>query len=353
MNLIVELYTKLLNLIPLEPVKIVTNILIPTLAVIVVILFNVFILIWWERRLIAFIQVRLGPNRLGPAGLIQTFADALKVMLKEHIIPKNVNIILFALAPIVMFAPGLIVYTFIPMGQGFIVSDLKVGIFIILAIASLTTLGILMAGWASNNKYSLIGGMRVVAQAISYEIPLLLSMVGIILLTGSMSTVDIVEKQNIWNIITQPLAFLIFFICALAEVNRIPFDLPEAESELVSGFNTEYSGFMFASFFLAEYVNTFTLGALGATLFLGGWRFPLDFLLGDVGIQLTAQLGFLWFYIKAMFFFSMVIWVRGTLPRVRMDQLMGFAWKYLIPLVLLNIFVTGTVAAWFQGFFKV
>jgi len=350
MNAIAKLYTDLVTFIPFEPVRNGINLIIPALSIASLVLFTVFVLIWWERRLIAFIQVRLGPNRLGPAGLFQSFADALKVMLKEDIVTRDADKVLFSLAPILVFVPGLLVYSMVPVGNGLVVADVRVAIFMFLSIASLATLGILMAGWASNNKYSLLGGIRAVAQAISYEIPLLLSIMGVIMLTGSMSIVDIVNAQNtVWNIITQPLAFFIFFTCSLSEVNRIPFDLPEAESELVSGYNTEYSGFKFAMFFLAEYINTFTLGAMCTLLFFGGWRFPFDSYLGETGQLLSTQLGPLWFLIKTMFFFSVVVWIRGTLPRVRTDQLMAFAWKYLLPLALFNIFITAIVLAFING----
>ncbi len=352
MDALVQLYTALVGFIPFEPVRNAINLLVPTLALASMVLGTVFILIWWERRVIAFVQARLGPNRLGPAGIFQSFADALKILLKEDIVTTDADKVLFALAPILVFVPGLLVYSMVPVGNSMFISNVNVALFLFFAISSLTTLGILMAGWSSNNKYSLMGGIRAVAQAISYEIPLLLSLVGIIMITGSLSIVDIVNKQDIWNVVKQPVAFIIFFICSLSEVNRIPFDLPEAESELVSGYNTEYSGFNFSIFFLAEYVNTFTLGALSATLFFGGWRFPFDSYLGEVGIQLSSQLGLVWFYMKTMFFFSVVVWIRGTLPRVRTDQLMSFAWKYLLPLALLNIFVTTIFAAIGFGIFK-
>ncbi|MFN8671270.1 MAG: NADH-quinone oxidoreductase subunit NuoH [Candidatus Sericytochromatia bacterium] len=352
MEILIKIYEALLSFIPFEPVRNGLGLIVPTLAIASLVLTTVFLLIWWERRLIAFVQVRLGPNRLGPAGLFQSFADALKVMLKEDIVPRDADQILFSLAPVLVFVPGLLVYSLVPVGNGMVVSNVGAGLFLFFSISSLTTLGIMMAGWASNNKYSLMGGIRAVAQAISYEIPLLLSLVGVILLTGSLSIVDVVEKQDIWNIIKQPVAFFIFFTCSLSEVNRIPFDLPEAESELVSGYNTEYSGFKFAMFFLAEYINTFTLGALCTTLFFGGWRFPFDSYLGEVGIQLTNQLGLIWFFIKTMFFFSVVVWIRGTLPRVRADQLMAFAWKYLLPLALANILVTALLAAVGFGVFS-
>lgn len=354
MEALVQLYTTVLGLIPFEPVRNGLDMIIPTLAIASMVLTTVFLLIWWERRVIAFVQVRLGPNRLGPGGIFQSFADALKVMLKEDIMTADADKVLFTLAPILVFVPGLLVYSLVPVGKGMVVTNVNVAIFLFFAISSMTTIGILMAGWSSNNKYSLMGGIRAVAQAISYEIPLLLSIVGVIMLTGSdgLSVVSIVEKQDIWNIIKQPLAFIIFFICSLSEVNRIPFDLPEAESELVSGYNTEYSGFKFAMFFLAEYINTFTLGALCTTLFFGGWRFPFDTWLGDFGTQMSAQLGIIWFFIKTMFFFSVVVWIRGTLPRVRTDQLMAFAWKYLLPLALFNIFVTSIFAAIHFGVFS-
>jgi NADH-quinone oxidoreductase subunit H len=352
MDALVELYIKFLGIIPFEPLRNGIDMFIPVLGITGMILTTVFLLIWWERRLIAFVQARLGPNRLGPGGLYQSFADALKVMLKEDIVTADADKILFTLAPIMVFVPGLLVYSMVPVGNKMVVANVNVAIFLFLSIASLTTIGILMAGWSSNNKYSLMGGLRAVAQAISYEIPLLLSIVGVIMLTGSLSLVDIVHKQDIWNIIKQPVAFFIFFTCSLSEVNRIPFDLPEAESELVSGYNTEYSGFKFALFFLAEYVNTFTLGALCTLLFFGGWRFPFDTWLGEAGVQLSNQLGIIWFFVKTMFFFSVVVWIRGTLPRVRTDQLMSFAWKYLLPLALLNIFVTSIFAAISFGVFS-
>jgi NADH-quinone oxidoreductase subunit H len=352
MDALVQLYIKLLALIPFEPLRNGIDMFIPVLGITGMILTTVFLLIWWERRLIAFVQARLGPNRLGPGGLFQSFADALKVMLKEDIVTTDADKVLFTLAPVLVFVPGLLVYSLVPVGNSMVVANVNVAIFLFLSIASLTTIGILMAGWSSNNKYSLMGGIRAVAQAISYEIPLLLSIVGVIMLTGSLSLMDIVNKQDIWNFIKQPVAFFIFFTCSLSEVNRIPFDLPEAESELVSGYNTEYSGFKFALFFLAEYVNTFTLGALCTLLFFGGWRFPFDTLLGDVGTALSNQLGIIWFFIKTMFFFSVVVWIRGTLPRVRTDQLMSFAWKYLLPLALLNIFVTSIFAAIGFGVFS-
>lgn len=352
MEVLLKIYEGILSLIPFEPVRNGIGLIVPTLSIASMVLGVVFLLIWWERRLIAFIQVRLGPNRLGPAGLFQSFADALKVMLKEDIVPKDADQILFSLAPVLVFVPGLLVYSLVPVGNGMVVANVGAGLLLFFSISSLTTLGIMMAGWSSNNKYSLMGGIRAVAQAISYEIPLLLSLVGIILLTGSLSIVDIVEKQDIWNIIKQPIAFFIFFTCSLSEVNRIPFDLPEAESELVSGYNTEYSGFKFAMFFLAEYINTFTLGALCTVLFFGGWRFPFDSYLGEVGMQLSNQLGLVWFFVKTMFFFSIVIWIRGTLPRVRPDQLMAFAWKYLLPLALVNILVTTLLAAYGFGVFS-
>lgn len=352
MEILLKLYEGLLGFIPFEPVKNGIGLIVPTLAIASMVLTTVFLLIWWERRLIAFVQARLGPNRLGPVGLFQSFADAIKVMLKEDIVTADADKILFSLAPVLVFVPGLLVYSLMPVGNGMVVADVGSALLLFFSISSITTLGILMAGWASNNKYSLMGGIRAVAQAISYEIPLLLSLVGVIMLSGSLSIVDIVNKQDIWNIVKQPVAFLIFFICSLSEVNRIPFDLPEAENELVSGFNTEYSGFKFALFFLAEYVNTFTLGALCTVLFFGGWRFPFDSYLGDIGIELSNQLGLVWFYVKTMFFFSVVIWIRGTLPRVRPDQLMAFAWKYLLPLSLLNILVTSLLAAIGFGVFS-
>ncbi len=287
-------------------------------------------LIWWERKISAHIQARFGPMRVGGwHGWAQSIADGIKLLLKEDIIPKNADRPIFILAPMVVFASALAAYVVIPFGPGLIVQDLNIGILYIIAISSLAVLGIIMAGWSSNNKYAALGALRSAAQAVSYEVPLVISLLGPILLVGSLSMMKIVEAQQyLWFIVVQPLAFLIYFTCAVAETNRLPFDIPEAESELVAGFHVEYSGMRFAIFFLAEYANMFVVCAIATTVFLGGWQGPF-------------LPGWVWFLIKTFFLLFVMIWLRWTLTRVRVDQLMYVAWKVLLPLAFLNLGVTG------------
>ncbi|HLH74066.1 MAG TPA: NADH-quinone oxidoreductase subunit NuoH [Chloroflexota bacterium] len=294
-------------------------------------------LVYLERRVIAFMQDRVGPNRVGPEGLLQPVADVLKLFAKEDIVPTNADPIVFKLSTVIMVISSLLIYTVIPFGKGMIISDLNIGILYAVAISSLTAIGMLMAGWGSNNKYALLGAMRAAAQVISYEIPLVFSIIGVAMITGSLSTVSIVNGQAAWagwrwNIILQPIGFLVYFISATAELNRTPFDLMEAESELVAGYHTEYSGVRFALFFLAEYLNAFAVAALGATLFFGGWLGPI-------------LPPYIWFLIKTYLLFFVFYWMRGTLPRVRIDQLMNLAWKYLLPAALVNMLITG-VGIW-------
>lgn len=290
-------------------------------------------LVYLERRVIAFIQDRLGPNRVGPEGILQAPADVLKLFAKEDIIPTNADGWAYRLATFAVVIPALLIYTVIPFGPRMIIADLNIGVLFFIAIGSVTVIGVLLAGWGSNNKFALLGAMRASAQVISYEIPLVFSILGVVMLTGSLSTVSIVEFQSAWiglkwNVILQPLGFVIFLIAATAEVNRTPFDLMEAESEIVAGYHTEYSGIRFALFFLAEYLESFGLAALAVTLFLGGWNGPL----------LPA---WLWFVLKTYGVFFLFYWSRGTLPRVRVDQLMSFSWKVLLPLSLANMVITG------------
>ncbi len=294
-------------------------------------------LVYLERRIIAFMQDRLGPNRVGPEGLLQPVADVIKLFSKEDIVPSNADVIVFKLSTIVMVVSALLVYAVIPFGPGMIISDLNIGILYAAAVSSLTAIGMLMAGWGSNNKYALLGAMRAAAQVISYEIPLVFSIIGVAMITGSLSTVSIVQGQAAWggwrwNILLQPIGFVVYFIAATAELNRTPFDLMEAESEIVAGYHIEYSGVRFALFFLAEYLNAFAVAALGATLFFGGWLGPV-------------LPPYLWFLIKTYLLFFIFYWMRGTLPRVRIDQLMGLAWKYLLPAALVNMLITG-VGIW-------
>jgi NADH-quinone oxidoreductase subunit H len=316
--------------------------LIKVAVVIVVFLLLIAYLTWLERKLLGHFQVRLGPMRVGPHGLLQPIADGVKLLFKEDIIPDNVNKFLYVLAPLLTFVPALIIVAVIPFGKSIelfgykidmVVSNFNMGILYVLAVASLGIYGIVFAGWSSNNKYSLMGGLRSTAQMISYEISMGLSLIGVLMLVGSFSLVEIVDAQDKiynWFIIRQPLAFLIYLVCAIAETNRAPFDLPEAESELVAGFHTEYSSLKFAMFFLGEYGSMINVSALAATIFLGGWHGPY---LSPV----------IWFLGKMVVFLFFFIWLRATLPRFRYDQLMNFGWKVLLPLALLNIFVTGVI----------
>jgi len=300
------------------------------------ILVNALILVWLERKISARIQLRRGPLHVGYAGLLQTFADAIKLLGKELILPKNCDTKLFWLAPILVIAPALGTFLVIPFSDMLLIKDLNVGFLLVFAFSSMSFVGIFMAGWASNNKYSLLGAMRSVSQNISYEIPLLLSTLGILMLSKSFQLQDIVNAQaGHWFIVTQPLAFIIFFISALAESNRAPFDIPEAESEIVAGFHTEYSGMRFGTFFISEYTYVFINACVGTALFLGGWRGP--FLPGIV-----------WFFIKAYFLVFVVMWVRWTFPRLRSDQLITLAWKVLIPLSLFNIIGTAFAVYWMR-----
>ena len=298
-----------------------------TVIILVFILVSVLIFIWFERRAMAVMQARLGPNRAGPFGLFQSAADSLKVLLKEDIVPARGDKLVHWLAPVVAFVPVMMVFAVVPFQGGALLADLNVGILYVVAISSVTTLGIFMAGWASNNKYSLLGAMRQVASVVSYEIPVVLSLVGVILLTGSLSLQQIVQAQDVPFILVQPLGFLLFFTGALAEINRAPFDLTEADSELVAGYFIEYSGMKFGLFFLAEYAEALVVSALVTTLFLGGWRGPL---LPD----------WLWFLVKVGAVFFVIVWIRTTVPRIRIDQLMALAWKFLFPLALINLLVT-------------
>ncbi|ARA98286.1 MULTISPECIES: NADH-quinone oxidoreductase subunit NuoH [Geobacillus] len=293
-----------------------------------------------ERKVMGFMQGRIGPNQVGGRlGLLQTVADVLKLLLKEDTIPKAADRPLYVLAPIIAFTPSFMVLAALPFTDAFRFADIGVGLLYYIAVSGLTTIGVVTGGWASNNKYALLGGMRAAAQMISYEIPLVMSALGVVLLAGSMNLVDIVTAQdNVWFIFAQPLAFLIFFIAAVAELNRVPFDLPEAESELVSGFHVEYSGFRWAFFMLAEYVYLFAMAALITILFLGGWH-PVAFL-GWIP-------GSVWFALKFCAIVYVLIWFRATFPRVRADQLMEFAWKVLLPLSLVNIVLTAVIKSLF------
>jgi NADH-quinone oxidoreductase subunit H len=292
---------------------------------------NALFLIWMERKVSAHMQLRPGPMEVGWHGCIQTIADALKLIGKELITPRDVDRPVYLLAPIVVFLPVLLSFLVIPFSQTLIIRDMNVGVLLILAFASLTVLAVLMAGWASNNKYSVLGAIRSVAQNVAYEIPLLITLMSIIIMVGSLSLADIVAAQSkYWFIVVQPVAFILYITCATAETNRAPFDLPEAESELVAGFHTEYTGMRFGLFFLAEYTNMFIVSAIATVFFLGGWRGPF-------------LPGIAWFLIKVYAIIFLIMWFRWTFPRVRFDQLITFAWKILIPLAFANLIITAFI----------
>ena len=306
-----------------------------------------------ERRVLGFIQGRLGPNRVGPFGLMQPFADLLKFILKEEIVPDKSTKFVYFLAPMIAIITALMPMIVYPFGPAInlpfignitlVIARFDVALLYVLGITSVGVYGIALAGWASNSKYSLMGGLRSAAQLISYELSLGLSLIGVILVSGTLDLYSIVEQQGSywfyviprWNIFPQIIGFIIYLISAIAETNRVPFDLPEAETELVAGFHTEYSALKFALFFMAEYVNMFTVSMLATTLFLGGWQGP--------GVSQFPILGVFYFLIKIFFFLFLYIWLRGTLPRFRFDQLMNFGWKFLLPVAILNIFLTATV----------
>ncbi|TET47373.1 MAG: NADH-quinone oxidoreductase subunit NuoH [Dehalococcoidia bacterium] len=306
-----------------------------TVVIIGFVLTMVMGVIYIERRGMARMQSRLGPNRTGPFGLLQPVADAIKVLLKENIVPDAADKLIHWLAPVVAFAPALMIFAVVPFGNGVLLADLNVGILYVVAISSVSTVGIFMAGWGSSNKYSLIGAMRNVAAVVSYEIPLVLAIVGVVLISGSLSLNQIVVAQDIPFILLQPLGFLLFFAAGCAEINRSPFDLMEADSEIVAGFHTEYSGMKFAMFYLVEYAEAVAISAIIATLFLGGWRGPI-------------LPPWLWFVVKVIIVFFAMVWTRTTLPRIRIDQLMAFAWKFLFPMSLFNLFITAlqVLAGW-------
>ncbi len=293
-----------------------------------------------ERRVIARIQVRIGPNRTGPFGLLQPVADAIKAIFKEEVVPAGADRLLFILAPGLSVVTALIAFAVIPLGppidiNGYkltlSIADVNIAVLYVLAIGSLSVYGIVLAGWSSNNKYALLGALRSAAQLVSYEISLGLALVGVLMLTGSLSLTAIIgyQDQHVWNIVPQILGFIIYFIGAMAETNRLPFDLPEAETELIAGYHIEYSSIKFAFFFMAEYINIITVSAIASTLFLGGYLAPFGILPGPW-----------WLIIKIAVLIFIFMWIRGTFPRLRYDQLMNLGWKVMLPLALLNILIT-------------
>ncbi len=293
----------------------------------------VIVFIWVERRLLGRFQIRLGPNRLGPEGIFQPLATAAKILMKEDIVPAKADKILHWLAPVIVFVPVLLIFAVVPIGQGAILSDLNVGIVYVVAVSAVSAVGIYAAGWASNNKYAMIAAFRTVAQMVSYELPVVLAIIGVVLMAGSLSMTKIVESQTIPYIILQPLGFVIFFLGTIAEMNRSPFDLLEADSEIVAGYHIEYSGMKFAMFYLGEYGHALAYACIVTTLFLSGWQGPW---LPPI----------LWFIIKVFLVFGTIVWMRATLPRLRVDQLMGFAWKGLLPMAIINLFIIAAEVLW-------
>jgi NADH-quinone oxidoreductase subunit H len=326
--------------------------LIKIVVVLLIILTVVANLVYVERRVSAFIQNRIGPNRVGPWGLLQSPADVLKLFIKEDIVPTNANHFVHTLAPIISITVALVTFAVIPFGNTIdvfglhihlMIADVNIGVLYILALTSLGVYGVTLSGWSSNNKYSLLGGLRSSAQLISYELSMGLSVVGVIIVAGTLQLDRIVEAQSgwHWNMFLTPIGFITFVVASFAETNRLPFDLPEAEPELVGGYHTEYSGMKFGAFFLAEYSNMITSSALIVTLFLGGWQFPYleTFGLSPLTVSIIQILTFV---AKVGFTLFFYIWIRWTIPRFRYDQLMNLGWKVMLPLALLNLIVTAT-----------
>ena len=330
----------------------------PMLLMIIGATVGVLVVVWLERKISAAAQQRIGPEYAGPLGVLQPVADGIKLVFKEDVIPAKADPWLFTIGPALVVVPVFLSYLIIPFGQNLNVTDLNIGIFLWISLASIAPIGLLMSGYASNNKYSLMGGLRAAAQSISYEIPLALSVLAIVMMSNSLSTVDIVEQQSGygilgWNIWRQPVGFIIFWISALAECERLPFDLPEAEEELVAGYQTEYAGMKFALFYLGSYINLVLSALVFAVLYLGGWEFiiPLDQLSNWLGVSdttpwlqvITGSLGILMTLIKAYFLIFIAILLRWTVPRVRIDQLLNLGWKFLLPVSLANLLITAAL----------
>ena len=309
-----------------------------------IVLTGALLMIYLERKIQAVIQDRLGPYHVGPFGLLQTFADAMKLLSKEDVRAKATDKAFFLFAPTIVFSPMVASFVVLPFAPGFMGADLNIGILYLTTLGSVAVLGIVIAGWASNNKYSLIGGLRSAGQLISYEVPPILSIVTVVLVVGSLSMVAITKSQTgpFVNILVLPFAFVGYFIAALAETNRTPFDLPEAESELVAGYLTEYSGMRWGTFLaLTEYGEVTVVCSIMTTLWFGGWQGP--------GVEAFAPLGVLWFTLKVYALVLSFMWIRATVPRLRIDQLMNFCWKVLIPLALLNLMATAVLLLAFPG----
>jgi NADH-quinone oxidoreductase subunit H len=328
----------------------------PAIKILVLVFLGILPLITYltfaERKILGYMQARLGPNRVGPWGILQPIADVMKLLVKEDTTPKEAVKWAFILAPCLVVGPAFVIFSVIPIGPragelgnlSWFITDVNAGLLFIVAMATIGVYGLIIGGWASNSKFSLMGGLRSAAQMISYEVPQGLALVGPLMLAGTMSLVGIVEAQKNagwWYIVPQIVAFFIYLVAGVAETNRNPFDLPEAESELVAGFHTEYSGMRFALFFLGEYANMIVISAVATTLFLGGWLRPFPNVEALAFLDLVP--GPIWFFLKMAVFLFAYIWFRGTFPRYRFDQLMDLGWKWMIPLALANIFITGLI----------
>lgn len=298
-------------------------------------------LVWVERKVVARFQDRLGPNRLGPFGLIQPFADVIKLLIKEDITPDGADRVIYNLSPILALATVLVLWGVIPFAPTILGADLNVGLLYVIAVGAIGTFGIIMAGWASNNKYALLGAFRTVAQVVAYEVPMVIILLIPVILSGSMSIQTIVEGQTIWYIFVAPLAGLILLISTIAELGRAPFDLMEAESEIVAGFHIEYTGMKFGLFYAGELLHTFTLSAIISSLFLGGWRGPF--------VEQVPLLGVFYLFAKAFFMYWVIMWIKYTLPRIRIDHMLAFNWKFLTPLSLVVLVVTAVLDKALQG----
>jgi NAD(P)H-quinone oxidoreductase subunit 1 len=327
----------------------------PMLLMIVGATVGVLASVWLERKISAAAQQRIGPEFIGPLGTLAPLADGLKLLFKEDVIPNKADPFLFTLGPVIVAIPVFLSYLIVPFGQNMIITDLGIAIFLWIAVSSIQPIGLLMSGYASNNKYSLLGGLRAAAQSISYEIPLALSVLAIAMMSNSLSTIDIVNQQAGygilgWNVWRQPIGFIIFWIAILAECERLPFDLPEAEEELVAGYQTEYTGMKFALYYLASYINLVLSSLLFAVLYLGGWEFivPVGVIADLIGVSettpwlqlITATLGITMTLLKAYFLVFLAVLLRWTVPRVRIDQLLDLGWKFLLPIALTNLLLT-------------
>ena len=316
------------------------------LAIILPLLIFIAYLTYFERKVIGFMQLRKGPNVVGPFGLFQPFADGIKLLTKETIVPSNSNKFLFILSPIITFTLALVAWAVIPIDNGIVLSNINVGIMYIVAVSSLSVYGIIMAGWASNSRYAFLGSLRSAAQMISYEVSIGLIIINILITVGSLNLTEIVLAQkNVWYFLPHFPMFIVFFISTLAETNRAPFDLPEAEAELVAGYNVEYSSLSFGLFFLGEYGNMILMSSMTTILFLGGWLPPVD---NEIFNQIP---GFIWFFLKVSFLLFLFLWIRATLPRFRYDQLMRLGWKVFLPLSLFWVIITSSYIYFNNGNF--